>query len=129
MRDYIIIIKLDRRIRAQTFERCQLRLSTSKIRLRLVILRFQIIVSEFKSHMHSQCSNTALETFFSDVGGAAGLVLGMSLATIFGTLDCLVTACYTGLRTYLKRKKASKLNSKNVSFISKVMTRLKSSFD
>ena len=67
--------------------------------------------------MHLQYSNTALETFFSDVGGAAGLVLGMSLATIFGTLDCLVTACYTGLRAYLKRKKASKLNPNNVSFM------------
>ena len=48
----------------------------------------------------------ALETFFSDVGGAAGLVLGMSLATIFGTLDCIFTGFYTTLRNYLHRKYA-----------------------
>ena len=39
----------------------------------------------------------AWEQFLSDVGGAAGLVLGISLATIFGVFDCstiiLINCC------------------------------------
>ena len=31
-----------------------------------------------------------LESLFSDVGGAAGLALGMSLATFFGALEYLM---------------------------------------
>ena len=34
------------------------------------------------------------EQFLSDVGGAAGLVLGMSLATIIGVADCLIVSIY-----------------------------------
>ena len=31
-----------------------------------------------------------LESLFSDIGGAAGLALGMSLATFFGALEYLI---------------------------------------
>ena len=44
-------------------------------------------------------------TLLSDVGGAAGLVLGMSLATIIGTIDCIFTSFYNWVRTYFKREK------------------------
>ena len=35
-----------------------------------------------------------LESLFSDVGGAAGLALGMSLATFFGALEYLMYRLY-----------------------------------
>lgn len=40
----------------------------------------------------------ALEQFLSDVGGAAGLVLGLSLTTILGMFDCLILSCVSVLR-------------------------------
>ena len=36
-----------------------------------------------------------LESLFSDVGGAAGLALGMSLATFFGALEYLMYRYWT----------------------------------
>lgn len=46
--------------------------------------------------------------YLSDTGGAAGLFLGMSVATILGALDCCICyvvkvnfSCYTFLRTNL----------------------------
>ena len=46
----------------------------------------------------------AIETFLSDVGGAAGLVLGMSLATILGTIDCLFAGLFFALKKYFRRR-------------------------
>ena len=34
-----------------------------------------------------------LEKFMSDVGGTAGLMLGMSLATVIGLVDVLISKC------------------------------------
>ena len=45
-----------------------------------------IVSSEFSVQQINFIS--AWEQFLSDVGGAAGLVLGISLATIFGVFDC-----------------------------------------
>ena len=38
----------------------------------------------------------------SDVGGAAGLVLGMSFATILGMFDCMVLLVFDALKSVLK---------------------------
>ena len=43
-------------------------------------------------------------------------MLGMSLATIFGTLDCLLTGCWSGMMSYFRRKKRS--DSEKVSLCS-----------
>ena len=37
---------------------------------------------------------SALDQFLSDVGGAAGLVLGVSLATLVGFLDCCLVSFF-----------------------------------
>jgi len=34
-----------------------------------------------------------MEKFMSDVGGTAGLMLGMSLATVIGLVDVLISKC------------------------------------
>ena len=38
----------------------------------------------------------------SDVGGAGGLVLGMSFATILGMFDCMVLLVFDALKSVLK---------------------------
>ena len=40
---------------------------------------------------------------FSDIGGAAGLVLGMSASTVVGILDFLVSVTVKGLRRQIKK--------------------------
>ena len=41
----------------------------------------------------------AWETFLSDVGGASGLVLGMSVSTIFGLIDFIICLLISGLKS------------------------------
>ena len=42
----------------------------------------------------------------SDIGGAAGLVLGMSIASILGFIDCLIIYLFKGLAYFLRRLRA-----------------------
>lgn len=65
---------------------------------------------------------SAIETFLSDVGGAAGLVLGMSLATILGTIDCLFAGLFFALKKYFRRRTKQLL--KNVSTLSGIVNSL-----
>ena len=44
--------------------------------------------------------------FLSDIGGAAGLVLGMSIASILGFIDCLIIYLFKCVAYLLKRVRA-----------------------
>ena len=46
------------------------------------------------SNIFSRILYSALDQFLSDVGGAAGLVLGVSLATLVGFLDCCLVSFF-----------------------------------
>ena len=43
-------------------------------------------------------SDYAWTQFLSDIGGSAGLVLGLSFATIFGMIDFVVTMIFVNLK-------------------------------
>ena len=51
-------------------------------------------MSQYKSYIFSRILYSALDQFLSDVGGAAGLVLGVSLATLVGFLDCCLVSFF-----------------------------------
>ena len=44
--------------------------------------------------------------FFSDVGGAAGLLLGLSFTSLFGMIDFVVST----LRAYYEKKRIKRIN-------------------
>ena len=49
-----------------------------------------ILVPEGSEMDYEEEPEYTLESLFSDIGGAAGLALGMSLATFFGALEYLI---------------------------------------
>ena len=51
---------------------------------------FMITVPEGSEMDYEEEPEYTLETLFSDIGGAAGLALGMSLATFFGAIEYLL---------------------------------------
>ena len=51
---------------------------------------FLITVPEGSEMDYEEEPEYTLESLFSDIGGAAGLALGMSLATFFGALEYLI---------------------------------------
>ena len=46
-----------------------------------------------KNNSFKESAVYPLEKFMSDVGGTAGLMLGMSLATVIGLVDVLISKC------------------------------------
>jgi len=52
------------------------------------------ILTLIRSIIFSRIFYSALDQFLSDVGGAAGLVLGVSLATLVGFLDCCLVSFF-----------------------------------
>ena len=57
-------------------------------------MKNRILVPEGSEVDYEEEPAYTLESLFSDVGGAAGLALGMSLATFFGALEYLMYRLY-----------------------------------
>ena len=49
-----------------------------------------VYLAEVNEVTHLEVAQYTVEQFLSDVGGAAGLFMGMSLATVLGTFDCVM---------------------------------------
>ena len=81
---------------------CLPQLSSYQIRVKLPTLKWLTIVTLFFNSQDYK-SYLALEQFLSDVGGAAGLVLGMSLTTILGIFDCFILSVASMLHVTLRR--------------------------
>ena len=80
-------------------------------------------MSQYKSYIFSRILNSALDQFLSDVGGAAGLVLGVSLATLVGFLDCCLVSFF---RFFHLRKDSQKHRISHSLIIDFELLRLKS---
>ena len=59
---------------------------------------FVITVNEDYTTNREQKLNYPLLTLVSDIGGAAGLIAGVSLALICGLCDLVVTLCFRHIR-------------------------------
>ena len=53
-----------------------------------------VYLPEVNKVTHLEVAEYTIEQFLSDVGGAAGLVLGVSLATLVGFLDCCLVSFF-----------------------------------
>ena len=53
-----------------------------------------VYLAEVNEVTHLEVAQYTVEQFLSDVGGAAGLFMGMSLATVLGTFDCIMMMFY-----------------------------------
>ena len=53
-----------------------------------------VYLAEVNEVTHLEVAQYTIEQFLSDVGGAAGLVLGVSLATLVGFLDCCLVSFF-----------------------------------
>ena len=56
-----------------------------------------VYLAEVNEITHLEVAQYSIEQFLSDVGGAAGLFMGMSLATVLGTFDCVSMMVYEGV--------------------------------
>ena len=56
-----------------------------------------VYLAEVNEITHLEVAQYSIEQFLSDVGGAAGLFMGMSLATVLGTFDCISLMIYEGI--------------------------------
>jgi hypothetical protein len=64
---------------------------------------FLITVPEGSEMDYEEEPEYTLESLFSDIGGAAGLALGMSLATFFGALEYLLYRLLCAIYAYLRQ--------------------------
>ena len=91
--------------REQTSTQCLQQFFLYQTKVKLFTLSKPTIVS-YRSFLlyprKSLISFIAWEQYLSDVGGAAGLVLGMSFATILGMFDCMVLLVFDALKSFLK---------------------------
>ena len=53
-----------------------------------------VYLPEVNKVTHLEVAEYTIEQFLSDVGGAAGLFIGMSLATVIGTCDFIFLMIY-----------------------------------
>ena len=86
-----------------------------------------VYLAEVNEVTHLEVAQYTIEQFLSDVGGAAGLFMGMSLATVLGTCDFIFLMIYESVRTLLsarnskiekkakQRKREPKLNEDTLS--------------
>ena len=58
---------------------------------------YTVYLAEVNEITHLEVAQYSIEQFLSDVGGAAGLFMGMSLATVLGTFDCVSMMVYEGV--------------------------------
>ena len=65
-----------------------------------------VYLPEVNKVTHLEVAEYTIEQFLSDVGGAAGLFIGMSLATVIGTCDFIFLMIYEFVQKTLfyKRK-------------------------
>ena len=89
------------------------------------------IVCVYSNIEMNYCENRikSPEQFLSDVGGAAGLVLGMSLATLIGAADCLFVSTYRYLCGLRKRRTLSRGMPSQASSTSRKTGNFKIRFD
>lgn len=57
-----------------------------------------IYMTEVEEVCYTEVAEYGIENFLSDVGGTAGLILGMSFATVIGLVDILIQKAFTYLR-------------------------------
>ena len=86
-----------------------------------------VYLPEVNKVTHLEVAEYTIEQFLSDVGGAAGLFIGMSLATVLGTCDFIFLMIYESVHTLLsarnskiekkakQRKRKPKLNEDTLS--------------
>ena len=86
-----------------------------------------VYLPEVNEVTHLEVAEYTIEQFLSDVGGAAGLFIGMSLATVLGTCDFIFLMIYESVHTLLsarnskiekkakQRKREPKLNEDTLS--------------
>ena len=56
-----------------------------------------VYLAEVNEITHLEVAQYSIEQFLSDVGGAAGLFMGMSMATVLGTFDCISMMVYESI--------------------------------
>ena len=64
-----------------------------------------VYLPEVNQVTHLEVAEYTIEQFLSDVGGAAGLFIGMSLATVIGTCDFIFLMIYESVRKTLFNKR------------------------
>ena len=57
-----------------------------------------VYLAEVNEVTHLEVAQYTIEQFLSDVGGAAGLFMGMSLATVLGTCDFIFLMVYESVQ-------------------------------
>ena len=57
-----------------------------------------VYLAEVNEVTHLEVAQYTIEQFLSDVGGAAGLFMGMSLATVLGTCDFIFLMIYESVQ-------------------------------
>ena len=70
-----------------------------------------VYLAEVNEVTHLEVAQYTIEQFLSDVGGAAGLFMGMSLATVLGTCDFIFLMVYESVQKTLFYKRMGDIGS------------------
>ena len=71
-----------------------------------------VYLAEVNEVTHLEVAQYTIEQFLSDVGGAAGLFMGMSLATVLGTCDFIFLMIYESVQRTLFYKRIRDIESR-----------------
>ena len=81
-----------------------------------------VYLAEVNEVTHLEVAQYTIEQFLSDVGGAAGLFMGMSLATVLGTCDFIFLMIFESIcaKTFGSRTGSRSLNSSGYDILARV---------
>ena len=85
-----------------------------------------VYLAEVNEVTHLEVAQYTIEQFLSDVGGAAGLFMGMSLATVLGTCDFIFLMIFESIcaKTFGSRTGSRSLNSSGHDILARVSLRV-----
>jgi len=72
-----------------------------------------VYLAEVNEVTHLEVAQYTIEQFLSDVGGAAGLFMGMSLATVLGTCDFIFLMIFESIQKAYFYQRIGDIGSKS----------------